>query len=211
MRAQFAVTGDAYVAPVALRRPPRRVGQHPHRPGIRDREYCAAISSKTGPGGDLESRYRSTVLVRRPKSDGRPQLPDIPSPAAGVCAAISHPRDPIQAQNRQYRSTVLVRQARPDVKPYLTLKMCAAILSKTGPGGGPKPRYRSTVPDAAHKKAPHHQDVCCDIGRMKLHNRPATQISQHTQNHDQPNEANQTGCECEVMGSPACGVVKRGN
>ena len=31
-----------------------------------------------------------------------------------------------------------------------------------------------------------------------------------THNHDQPNEANQTGCECEVM-APACGVVKRGN
>lgn len=27
---QFAVTGDAHVAPVALRRSPKRVGQHPH-------------------------------------------------------------------------------------------------------------------------------------------------------------------------------------
>ncbi|WP_314535701.1 hypothetical protein [uncultured Corynebacterium sp.] len=27
---QFAVTGDAHVAHVALRRSPRRVGQHPH-------------------------------------------------------------------------------------------------------------------------------------------------------------------------------------
>ena len=148
------------MAPVALRRSPRRVNQAgnlvPLDPEIRGREYCAAILSKTGPKTGLKSRYRSTVLVRQPKSDGRPQLPDIPSPAAGVCAAISHPRDPIQAQNRQYRSTVLIRQARPDVKPYLTLKMCAAISSKTGPGGGPKPRYRSTVPDAdaAHKKHP---------------------------------------------------------
>jgi len=115
LRAQFAVTADAHVPPVALRRSPRRVNQAgnlaPLDPEIRDHEYCAAILAETGPGGGLKTRYRSTLLVRQVELDGR---------------------------------------------PYLTLKMCAAILSKTGPGGGPKSRYRSTVPDAdaAHKKHP---------------------------------------------------------
>ena len=62
---QFAVTGDAHVAHVALRRSPRRVGQAgnlaPLDPEIRDHEYCAAILAETGPGGGLKTRYRSTV------------------------------------------------------------------------------------------------------------------------------------------------------
>ena len=74
---QFAVTADAHVASVALRRSPRRVGRAgnlaPLDPEIRGHEYCAAILTETGSEGCLESRYRSTVLVRQPGLDGRPR------------------------------------------------------------------------------------------------------------------------------------------